>query len=201
MSRNITLRPRLNEKTYGLSERRVYVFDVEKEVNKHSIARAVESQFEVKVLEVNTAVAKGKTKRVVSVSGKRYTNSQGKRSDVKKAYVTLAEGQSLPFFEAIEEEEQQEQATQEKFDKAAAKQAEKEAKKDKKSETRKPEAEKEAKTRGPDSETPPKVKKTAGPKAEKAEEPIKEEPKKRTPLAWRGWRLRKKNRADDEEDK
>ncbi len=128
MSKTIALRPRLNEKTYALAEKRVYVFDVERAVNKHSIARAVEAQFEVKVREVNTTNIPGKAKRIVSLTGKRMKNAEGSRSDIKKAYVTLAEGYSLPFFNAIEEEEQKEQAVQEKVDKAAAKQAEKAAK-------------------------------------------------------------------------
>ncbi len=128
MSKTIILRPRLNEKTYGLADSRVYVFDVDRTVNKHSIARAVEAQFEVKVANVNTTNISGKAKRIISISGKRMKNAEGRRSNIKKAYVTLAEGNSLPFFNAIEEEEQQEQATQEKIDKAAAKQAEKTAK-------------------------------------------------------------------------
>ncbi len=129
MSKTIALRPRLNEKTYGLAASRVYVFDVERSVNKHLIARAVEAQFDVKVISVNTTNIGGKAKRVISITGKRMKNTEGNRSDIKKAYVTLAEGHSLPFFNAIEEEEQKEQATQEKIDKAAAKQADKQAKK------------------------------------------------------------------------
>lgn len=125
----ITLRPRLSEKTYGLSESRVYVVEIPKDANKHIVARAVEAQFEVKVTKVNVANIKGKSKRVVSVTGKRMKNAEGRRTDVKKAYVTLAEGHSLPFFAAIEEEEQKEQAVQEKVDKAAAKQEAKETKK------------------------------------------------------------------------
>jgi large subunit ribosomal protein L23 len=129
MSKNIALKPRLNEKTYALSTKRVYVFDVDSNVNKHSIARAVEAQFDVKVATVNTTNIKGKAKRIISLSGKRMKNAEGQRSDIKKAYVTLVEGNSLPFFDAVEEEEQKEQATQEKFDKAAEKQAAKTEKK------------------------------------------------------------------------
>ncbi len=125
MSKSIVLKPRLNEKTYGLAASRVYVFDVDRSVNKHSIARAVEAQFEVKVAAVNTTNIPGKAKRIISISGKRSKNSEGSRNDIKKAYVTLAEGNSLPFFNAIEEEDQKEQAVQAKVDKAAAKQAEK----------------------------------------------------------------------------
>lgn len=125
MSKTITLRPRLSEKTYGLSEQRVYVVAVDSDVNKHSVARAIEAQFEVKVTKVNILNVQGKAKRTVSITGKRAKNTTGKRSDTKKAYVTLAEGHSLPFFAAIEEAEAKEQATQEKVDKAADKQAKK----------------------------------------------------------------------------
>lgn len=128
MAKDVALKPRLNEKTYALAAQRVYVFDVDKSLNKHSLARAVEAQFDVKVSQVNTANINGKAKRTMSLSGKRYSNSEGKRPDVKKAYVTLAEGHSLPFFSAIEEEAQKEQVVQEKVDKAVAKQAAKEAK-------------------------------------------------------------------------
>lgn len=130
MSKTITLRPRLSEKTYGLSESRVYVVEIPKDVNKHSVARAIEAQFEVKVDKVNIANIPGKAKRIISASGKRMKNAEGDRSDIKKAYVTLAKGNSLPFFAAVEEEEQKEQATQEKMDKVVAKQAAKEAKKE-----------------------------------------------------------------------
>ena len=123
MSKTITLRPRLSEKTYGLSEGRVYALEIPKDVNKHSVARAVEAQFEVKVTKVNIANIPGKAKRIVSLSGKRSVNAEGQRTAVKKAYVTLAKGHSLPFFSAIEEEAEKEQAVQAKVDKAAAKQA------------------------------------------------------------------------------
>lgn len=129
MSKSITLRPRLSEKTYGLSDSRVYVVEVPKDVNKHTVARAMEAQFEVKVTKVNIINVKGKAKRTISVTGKRMLNSEGKRSDIKKAYVTLAEGHSLPFFAAVEEEEQKEEKLQKQVDKAVAKQA---AKADKK---------------------------------------------------------------------
>lgn len=128
MSKTITLRPRISEQTYALSTRRVYVFEVERAVNKHDIARAVEAQFEVKVVEVNTANLSGKAKRIISLTGKRMRNAEGKRPDVKKAYVTLAEGNSLPFFEAVAEAEAAEAKAAEKAEKAEDKQANDEAK-------------------------------------------------------------------------
>lgn len=125
MSKTVILQPRLNEKTYTLSANRVFVFDVEKSVNKHTVARAVESQFDVKVESVNIVNTPGKSKRTMNLTGKRAKNSYGTRNDIKKAYVTLVKGHSLPFFDVVEEEEQKEAALQEKVDKAAAKQADK----------------------------------------------------------------------------
>jgi large subunit ribosomal protein L23 len=125
MDKSISLRPRLNEKTYTLSANRVFVFVVDKSVNKHTVARAVEAQFEVKVETVNIANVHGKTKRIMNLTGKRVKNASGQRNDFKKAYVTLAEGHSLPFFDSVEEEEQKEQNLQEKVDKVVAKQADK----------------------------------------------------------------------------
>lgn len=125
MSTSIVLKPRLFEKSYALSQKRVYVFDVDKSANKHSVARAVEAQFEVKVTAVNIANIPGKAKRTISIMGKRMRNQEGTRSDYKKAYVTLAEGNSLPFFDAAEAADEKATKLQEKVDKAAAKQAEK----------------------------------------------------------------------------
>jgi large subunit ribosomal protein L23 len=132
IEKTVILKPRMSEKSYGLSQtRRTYVFDVAGEngnkVNKHTVARAVEAQFEVKVTGVNIANIDGKSVRVVSKGGRR--TSRGHRYDVKKAYVTLAEGNTLPIFDAVEQEEAKAEATQEKISKAAAKAAEKEAKK------------------------------------------------------------------------
>jgi large subunit ribosomal protein L23 len=129
MEKSIVLRPRLSEKTYTLSESRVYVVEVPKGLNKHEVKKAVEAQFEVKVVKVNVTNIPGKAKRIISISGKRMKNAEGRRNDIRKAYVTLAEGNSLPFFAAVEEEEQKEEALQEKFDKAASKQAKKTEKK------------------------------------------------------------------------
>lgn len=129
MSKTIVLEPRMNEKTYELSNKGVYVFNIAQDVNKHSVARAVEAQFEVKVASVNIANIPGKAKRTISLMGKRMMNQEGKRNNIKKAYVTLAAGQRLPIFAAIEEAESAEEATQAKIDKAAEKAAKKEGKK------------------------------------------------------------------------
>jgi large subunit ribosomal protein L23 len=128
MSKTLSIKPRLSEKTYGLSESHVYVVDVPTDSNKHSVARAIEAQFEVKVSKVRIANIKGKKKRTVSITGKRYQNSNGKRNNIKKAYVTLLKGHALPFFAAVEEEQEKENATQQQIEKAMDKQAQKDAK-------------------------------------------------------------------------
>jgi large subunit ribosomal protein L23 len=79
--------PVITEKATALSEKNTVVFRVSIEATKPQIAAAVEGLFGVKVEGVNTLVAKGKTKR--------FKGRPGKRSDVKKAYVRLAAGQTI----------------------------------------------------------------------------------------------------------
>lgn len=115
MSKPIALKPRISEKAYGLSkEKRVYVFDVPLEVNRLSVAEAVSTQFKVNVAGVNVAVIKGKKKRTYRKSGRSVT---GQRSNVKKAYVTLKDGDSIPIFA----QEKEAEAKQAKKDKRAKK--------------------------------------------------------------------------------
>lgn len=101
MEKQLVLKPRLSEKTYAMSlASNTYVFEVAGDANKHSVARAVEAQFDVVVTGVNVVNVKGKAKRTVRKGGRPI---MGKRSDIKKAYVTLKEGQKLPIFDAVEE--------------------------------------------------------------------------------------------------
>lgn len=137
MSKALILRPRMSEKAYAQSQAQTYVFVVAREANKHSIARAVEAQYGVTVVDVNVLNQKGKAKRTVSRGGRRVAN--GAQSDIKKAYVTLAEGQTLPVFDAIEEAEANEEKLNKQVEKAAAKaekKAEKAAKKTEKKEAK-----------------------------------------------------------------
>jgi large subunit ribosomal protein L23 len=138
MLKQIVLKPRLTEKTYAMSNSSVYVVDVDKSHNKDTIAKAITAQFDVEVASVRIINVKGKSKRTINLNGKRSSNSSGKRSDQKKAYVTLKDNKKLPFFDAIEEEETKQVATQQKIDKAAAKNAEKTDKKPRLSLRRKP---------------------------------------------------------------
>jgi large subunit ribosomal protein L23 len=79
--------PVITEKTTILSEQNKVVFRVPLEVTKPEIKEAIEALFNVNVTAVNTIVTKGKTKF--------FRGRPGKRSDVKKAIVTLKDGQSI----------------------------------------------------------------------------------------------------------
>lgn len=79
--------PIVTEKSTSASERGRYIFRVALEATKPQIKDAIEGLFGVKVVEVNTLVTKGKTKR--------FRGRPGKRSDVKKAYVRLEQGQQI----------------------------------------------------------------------------------------------------------
>ena len=84
---DVVLAPHITEKSTLLSEQNAVVFKVANDASKPQIKAAVEALFGVNVTGVNTIVQKGKTKRW---KGRPYT-----RSDVKKAIVTLAEGQTI----------------------------------------------------------------------------------------------------------
>jgi large subunit ribosomal protein L23 len=84
---DVVLSPHITEKSTMLSEHNAVVFKVAGDASKPEIKAAVEALFNVSVKAVNTLVQKGKTKRW---KGRPYT-----RSDVKKAIVTLADGQSI----------------------------------------------------------------------------------------------------------
>jgi len=95
--------PKTTEKAYGQSQKNVYVFDVPLAANKQAIAAAVEKQFDVTVKTVKTLVQNGKAVRF-SRGKNRYPGSTT-RHDSKKAYVTLAAGNSIAVFETPTEEE------------------------------------------------------------------------------------------------
>jgi large subunit ribosomal protein L23 len=81
--------PLITEKSTLLSGKNQFVFRVANDATKPEIKAAIETLFKVKVTAVNTLITKGKTKR--------FKGRPGIRSDVKKAFVTLAEGQSIDF--------------------------------------------------------------------------------------------------------
>lgn len=90
---DVILAPHITEKATLLSENNAVVFKVSSDATKPQIKDAVEALFGVKVTGVNTLVQKGKTKRW---KGRPY-----KRSDMKKAIVTLADGQSIDITEGV----------------------------------------------------------------------------------------------------
>jgi len=92
-ARDVIVKPVVSEKSYALLEENVYTFEVAKSASKPEIRDAVESIFDVTVLKVNTLNRDGKRKR------NRRTPTFGKRPDVKRAYITLAEGDSIELFE------------------------------------------------------------------------------------------------------
>ncbi|HLY91482.1 MAG TPA: 50S ribosomal protein L23 [Acetobacteraceae bacterium] len=81
--------PLITEKATQLSEHGQFVFRVAIKATKPEIKAAIEGLFGVSVIAVNTLVQKGKTKR--------FKGRPGQRSDVKKAFVKLAPGQSIDF--------------------------------------------------------------------------------------------------------
>lgn len=100
----VSLKPRISEKAYAQSEAsNVYIFDVPADANKFDVAKAVAAQYEVGVTNVKIAAVPGKSVRAYRQRGRRSIN--GKRSDIRKAYVTLKEGDKLPIFAAVENPE------------------------------------------------------------------------------------------------
>ena len=84
---DVIRKPIITEKATMASENGAVVFEVAIDANKPQIKEAVEALFGVKVKAVNTTVTKGKVKR--------FRGQLGKRRDVKKAYVTLEEGNTI----------------------------------------------------------------------------------------------------------
>lgn len=84
---DVIVSPAITEKSTMASEQNQVVFNVARKATKPEIKAAIEALFSVKVTAVNTLVRKGKIKR--------FRGTVGRQSDVKKAIVTLADGQSI----------------------------------------------------------------------------------------------------------
>ena len=91
-ARDILIKPIITEKTTALMEERKYTFRVPLVATKVEIRQAVEQIFKVKVQAVNTMRYEGKMKRL--------GRTQSRRSDWKKAVVTLKPGETIELFEA-----------------------------------------------------------------------------------------------------
>jgi large subunit ribosomal protein L23 len=89
----VLLAPHISEKSTRVGDSsNQYVFRVLPDATKPEIRSAVEGLFNVQVTSVQTTNVKGKRKR--------FSQTEGRRSDWKKAYVTLAEGQEIDFMGA-----------------------------------------------------------------------------------------------------
>lgn len=84
---DVIVSPAITEKSTMASENNQVVFNVARKATKPEIKAAIEALFNVKVTGVNTLIRKGKTKR--------FRGTVGTLSDVKKAVVTLADGDSI----------------------------------------------------------------------------------------------------------
>jgi large subunit ribosomal protein L23 len=84
---DVIVSPSITEKSTMASEQNQVIFNVTRKASKTEIKAAVEALFGVKVTAVNTLVRKGKITR--------FRGTIGRQSDVKKAIVTLADGQSI----------------------------------------------------------------------------------------------------------
>jgi len=90
---SILKQPVISEKSFVLADRDKYVFIVQKEANKIEITKAIETAFKVHVIKVNTYLIKGKVKRFGRITGK--------RSDYKKAIVSIKKGEKIEEFKGI----------------------------------------------------------------------------------------------------
>lgn len=93
-SYDIIKRPVLTEKSYDGIDNKKYVFEVDLKANKIEIKKAIEDIFGVKVASVNTLRTDGKMKRM--------GRTQGRTSEIKKAYVTLKkDSKAIEYFEGM----------------------------------------------------------------------------------------------------
>jgi large subunit ribosomal protein L23 len=84
---SIIHKPLLTEKSTNLNQFNQYIFVVDKKSNSYDIQQAIEKIFKVKVIKVNTAIIRGKLKS--------FKGNIGYKKDIKKAIVTLAEGNTI----------------------------------------------------------------------------------------------------------
>lgn len=90
--RDVIIRPIVSEKSYAAYDENIYTFVVAPGANKIEIRQAIETIFGVKVTNVNTLTRRGKRKR------NRRTGEYGKRSDQKRAIVSLGDGDHIEIF-------------------------------------------------------------------------------------------------------
>ncbi len=100
----MVITPRISEKSYSLSRQNIYVFDVPMSANKAEVARELAQEYpDIEIADIRLMITKGKVKSVNR--GKRARPGLTKRSDTKKAYVTVSKGQIEVFKDLTESEE------------------------------------------------------------------------------------------------
>lgn len=109
MNSNTLKRPIISEKSLDNATKGKFSFIVDRKTDKEAVSKAVTELFGVTVLDVNIANIKGKVKRT--------KKGEGKRSDYKKAVVTLKKGQKIDLFEIEKEEPKKEKATSKQVNK------------------------------------------------------------------------------------
>ncbi len=102
MSSVMTIIPINSEKAYQLSTEGIYLFKVPLSANKQQIAQLVENEYNVTVTGVKTLIQSGKS--IAFSRGKRSRPGTTKRTDTKKAYVSLKDGDTITVFEEQKEE-------------------------------------------------------------------------------------------------
>ena len=100
----MVITPRISEKSYSLSRQNIYVFGVPMSANKAEVARELAQEYpDIEIADIRLMITKGKVKSVNR--GKRARPGLTKRSDTKKAYVTVSKGQIEVFKDLTESEE------------------------------------------------------------------------------------------------
>lgn len=94
--KNILIKPLISEKSFGKTSENKYTFIVDRSARKNEIAASCHDLFNVTVLGVNVSNRQGKVKRT--------KKGEGKRSDIKKAVITLKKGDKINLFEFEKEE-------------------------------------------------------------------------------------------------
>lgn len=100
MTAPILVTPVTTEKAYGQSQKNIYVFNVPKTANKQQIKETIQLQYSVTIVAIKTLIQSGKAVRFSR--GKNKYPGTTKRTDSKKAYVTLDAGSSLNIFDQEE---------------------------------------------------------------------------------------------------
>ncbi len=121
--RTVQYVPRATEKAYVEQAKNTYVFYVPMKASKQEIAKQISAAFKVTVIDVRTAVRKGKPTRFSR--GKHAYPGITNRQDKKVAYITVKEGDKIPVFEEVKDakEDKKEAKKAEKADKKAEKKA------------------------------------------------------------------------------